>query len=73
MYRLHPMELLIEEKADSDGSSLETLLMQGYQQGRFKMMNPPEAIIVQSKGFQALVYALTETFVLSFNFIFFNR
>lgn len=58
IYRLHPMELLIEERADDDGSSLGNLLMKGYMDGKFQMMNPPEAIIMQSKGFQALVYAL---------------
>lgn len=58
LYRLHPMELLIEETADDDGSSLGQLLMDGYQAGKFAMMNPPEAIIMQSKGFAAFVYAL---------------
>lgn len=60
LYRMHPMEILIEEKADQDGSSLGELMMEGYRAGRFHMMNPPESIIMQSKGFQALLYALME-------------
>ena len=60
IYRLHPMELLIEETAD-DGSSLGEAFMDGYVQGKFEMMNPPEAIIMQSKGFQALVWALSHS------------
>ena len=60
LYRMHPMEILIEEKADQDGSSLGELMMKGYRNGRFHMMNPPESIIMQSKGFQALLYALME-------------
>ena len=60
IYRLHPMELLIEEKA-TDKSDLGILFMEGYKDGKFQMMNPPEAIIMQSKGFLALIYALAET------------
>ena len=60
LYRMHPMEILIEETADQDGSSLGELMMEGYVHDRFAMMNPPEAIIMQSKGFQALLYALME-------------
>lgn len=60
LYRMHPMEILIEEQADEDGSSLGELMMDGYLSGKFAMMNPPECIIMQSKGFQALVYALME-------------
>ena len=60
LYRMHPMEILIEETADQDGSSLGELLMEGYRAGKFQMMNPPESLILQSKGFQALIYALME-------------
>ena len=59
IYRLHPMEILIEEMTE-DGQSLGTDFMDGYRQGRFTMFNPPEAIIMQSKGFQALVWELAE-------------
>jgi glutathionylspermidine synthase len=51
------MELLIDEVA-SDGSSLGKLFMDGYASGKFRMFNPPESIIMQCKGFQALIWAL---------------
>ena len=54
IYRLHPMELLIEETAE-DGTDLGVYMLEGYKHGKFAMMNPPEAIIMQSKGFQALI------------------
>ena len=60
IYRLHPMELLIEETA-TDNSELGILFMEGYKDGKFQMMNPPEAIIMQNKGFMALIYALANT------------
>lgn len=57
IYRLHPMELLIDEEAE-DGTPIGTIMMDGYQRSRFTMFNPPEAIIMQSKAFQALVWML---------------
>ena len=60
IYRLHPMELLIEEVSE-DGFELGTEMMTGYMNGEFEMFNPPEAIIMQSKGFQALVWALAHS------------
>ena len=60
LYRLHPMELLIEE-ASEDGAQLGAMFMEGYKKGRFHLFNPPEAIIMQSKGFQALVWSLAHS------------
>lgn len=55
LYRLHPMELLAEETA-TDGTNLGTYLLDGYRKQCFSMMNPPEAILLQCKGFQALLW-----------------
>jgi len=57
IYRLHPLEILIEEKTPA-GESLGKDFMEGYLNDKFMMFNPPEAIIMQSKAFQALVWAL---------------
>ncbi|WP_218587664.1 glutathionylspermidine synthase family protein [Selenomonas ruminantium] len=57
IYRLHPLEILIEETTP-EGESLGKDFMDGYLQGRYMMFNPPESIIMQSKAFQALVWAL---------------
>lgn len=59
LYRLHPLEILVEEVAE-DGYPIGTRLLDGYEDGRFLMMNPPEAILMQSKAFQALVWSLME-------------
>ena len=55
LYRLHPMEILIEETA-SDGSDLGVLFLEKYAEGKFAMFNPPEAVIMQNKAFMALVW-----------------
>lgn len=55
IYRLHPMEILIEETA-TDGSDLGVMFLDRYAAGKFAMFNPPEAIIMQNKSFLALVW-----------------
>ena len=57
LYRLHPMEILVEETA-TDGSELGVLFLQKYAEGKFALFNPPEAIIMQNKAFLALVWQL---------------
>ncbi len=57
IYRLHPMEILIEETA-TDGSDLGVLFLEKYAEGKFEMFNPPEAIIMQNKSFLALVWQI---------------
>ena len=60
LYRLHPIEILIDERTP-DGEPLGQMFLDLYQEGRFALMNPPEAIILQNKSFMALVYALAQT------------
>lgn len=60
IYRLHPIELLIDEEAE-DGYPIGTRMLEGYMNGHFEMFNPPEAIVMQSKAFQALVWNLAKT------------
>ncbi len=57
LYRLHPMEILIDERT-ADGEPLGALFLDLYKEGRFALMNPPEAILLQNKSFMALVHAL---------------
>lgn len=57
IYRLHPMELLIDETTP-DGEPLGHYFLDLYQEDKFALFNPPEAIIMQNKSFMALVYAL---------------
>jgi len=60
LYRLHPMEILIDERTPT-GEPLGALFLDLYKNGTFAMMNPPEAILLQNKSFMALVYALART------------
>ena len=60
LYRLHPMEILIDERTP-DGEPLGALFLDLYKEGKFALMNPPEAILLQNKSFMALVYALACT------------
>jgi len=57
IYRLHPLEILIEETA-TDGSDLGVLFLEKYAEGKFEMFNPPESIIMQNKSFLALVWQI---------------
>lgn len=58
IYRLHPLEILIEEFSPEDNFPLGVAFMEAYKAGKFKLFNPPESIIMQCKAFQALVWAL---------------
>ena len=60
LYRLHPMEILIDERTP-DGEPLGAMFLDLYKEGAFALMNPPEAILLQNKSFMALVYALART------------
>ena len=60
IYRLHPMELFIDETAN-DGTNIGQVALEAYKQGKYGMFNPPEALIMQSKAFQALVWGLAHS------------
>lgn len=60
LYRLHPMEILIDERTP-DGEPLGAMFLDLYGAGKFALMNPPEAILLQNKSFMALVHALAQT------------
>ena len=55
IYRLHPIEILIEETA-TDDTELGVYFMEKYAEKKFAMFNPPEAVIMQNKSFLALVW-----------------
>lgn len=59
IYRMHPLELLIEESA-SDGSDLGVAFMDAYATGKFHMLNPAGAMLLQSKALQALIWKLKD-------------
>ena len=57
LYRLHPMELLIDEQTPDD-EPLGEMFLDLYEENTFALFNPPESIILQNKSFMSLVYAL---------------
>ena len=57
LYRLHPMELLIDERTPDD-EPLGEMFLDLYEDNTFALFNPPESIILQNKSFMSLVYAL---------------
>nr|WP_251425133.1 glutathionylspermidine synthase family protein [Veillonella agrestimuris] len=63
LYRLHPLEILIDETTN-DGEPLGEMFLDLYMERKFALFNPPEAIVLQNKSFMSLVSALylTEQF-----------
>ncbi|MFC2638880.1 MAG: glutathionylspermidine synthase family protein [Mitsuokella sp.] len=57
LYRLHPLEILIDEMTP-EGEPLGEIFLDLYRAGKFFLFNPPEAIILQNKSFMSLVWAL---------------
>ncbi len=59
MYRLHPLEKLAEEQ-DVDGYPTGRHVLDIVASGKLAMINPPAALISQSKAVQALIWNLHE-------------
>lgn len=59
LYRLHPLELLVDERSD-DGIPIGEELLRLVYDHKLIMMNPIDSILLQNKGFQALVWNLME-------------
>lgn len=60
LYRLYPLEYLIHDTEEETGLPVGKALMKLVEQGRLALINPPQSIITQSKGFMALIWALYE-------------
>jgi glutathionylspermidine synthase len=59
LYRLHPLEKLAEEKA-VDGYPTGCHVLDIVARGKLALINPPAALIAQSKAVQALIWNLHE-------------
>ena len=59
LFRMHPLELLSQDLA-SDGTSVGALLLRLAQQGRVRLVNPPSALLAQTKALQALIWGAAE-------------
>jgi glutathionylspermidine synthase len=60
LYRLHALEKLAEEKDAEDGYPTGAHALDLMARGRVCVLNPPSALIAQSKAFQALIWNLHE-------------
>lgn len=59
LFRMHPLELLSQDQA-SDGTPVGALLLRLAQQGRIRLVNPPAALLAQTKALQALIWGAAE-------------
>ncbi len=59
MYRLHPLEKLAEEQ-DADGYPTGCEVLKIVAEGKLSLINPPAAMLAQSKAMQALIWNLHE-------------
>ncbi|QYR23618.1 glutathionylspermidine synthase family protein [Paenibacillus sp. sptzw28] len=60
LYRLYPLEYLIQDTDEASGLHVGEALMDLVVQGRLGLINPAQSIIMQSKGFMALIWSLFE-------------
>ncbi|MDP4098554.1 glutathionylspermidine synthase family protein [Paenibacillus sp. P96] len=60
LYRLYPLEYLIHDRETESGLEVGHELIRLVEQGRLGLMNPPQHMITQSKGFMATVWSLYE-------------
>jgi glutathionylspermidine synthase len=59
LYRLHPMEMLVED-TDVDGFETGLALIGLVKQKKLVMVNPPTAILMQLKSLYAFIWALKD-------------
>ena len=59
MYRLHPLEKMAEEQ-DADGYPTGRRVLEIAAEQRLALVNPPAAMLAQSKATQALIWSLYE-------------
>ncbi|WP_124728406.1 glutathionylspermidine synthase family protein [Staphylospora marina] len=59
-YRLHPIELMVKDR-DKDGFPTGIRILELTVSRRLAMINPPSALISQTKALQALIWNLAES------------
>ncbi|WP_211747360.1 glutathionylspermidine synthase family protein [Paenibacillus sp. Marseille-Q4541] len=60
LYRLYPLEYLVNDEAEDTGERVGEWLLDLVTQGKLALINPAQSIITQSKGFMALIWSLFE-------------
>ncbi|QLG37901.1 glutathionylspermidine synthase family protein [Paenibacillus sp. E222] len=60
LYRLYPLEYLIDDRDETTGVDIGAALLELVQNGRLGLMNPAQHVLMQSKGFMAAIWSLYE-------------
>lgn len=60
LYRLYPLEYLIDDRDEETGVDIGAALLELVQEGRLGLMNPAQHVLMQSKGFMAAIWSLYE-------------
>ncbi len=60
LYRLYPLEYLVEDREEDSGRPVGLDLLELVEQGKLGIINPVQHIITQSKGFVATLWSLYE-------------
>lgn len=60
LYRLYPLEFLIHDREEGSGVLVGEELMKLAAEEKIGLINPPQNIITQSKGFMATIWSLYE-------------
>ncbi|ANF95357.1 glutathionylspermidine synthase family protein [Paenibacillus bovis] len=60
LYRLYPLEYLVEDREEETGRAVGEDLLQLVAEGRLGLINPAQHILTQSKGFMATLWSLYE-------------
>lgn len=60
LYRLYPLEFLVQDREEDTDFRVGEALLELVEKGEVALINPPENIISQSKGFMATIWSLYE-------------
>lgn len=60
LYRLYPLEYIVHDVDETGARSIGLDLLQLVEQGKLYLINPEQSILMQSKGFMALIWSLYE-------------
>jgi len=60
LYRLYPLEYIVHDVDNTGSRNIGLDLLQLVEQGKLSLINPGQSILMQSKGFMALIWSLYE-------------
>lgn len=60
LYRLYPLEYIVHDVDETGSRNIGLDLLRLVEQGKLYLINPEQSILMQSKGFMALIWSLYE-------------